>query len=223
MQVPKPGLVPGFFFVRACSRGGLSATGRASVHSSGTRSRSLILRASLPKLRHTSSPGFPMRRIVVSSLLAFCVIPAANALQNCAAGALSAPLASSQTNLSAVAPELFAHTNPLGAPSGVLAHAYDEAQSVDRVLLRMRVEACQNVAMAMPVQSVANPNDPAAYKPKTEFDNTPWRFDMTQNGKRMTADEFDAWMKSRGVRVVKGPPAVAAPAPVAAPVEPVNK
>ena len=44
--------------------------------------------------------------------------------------------------------------------------------------------------------------DPAAYKPQTAFDNTPWRFNMTQNGKRMTADEFDAWMKARGVRVV---------------------
>lgn len=164
-----------------------------------------------------------MRRIVFTSLLAFSVVPAAHALQNCAGGALAAPLSSSQTILSPVAPELFANTTPLGAPSGVLAHAYDEAQSVDRVLLRMRVQACQNVAMAMPAQSVANPNDPAAYKPKTEFDNTPWRFDMTQNGKRMTADEFDAWMKSRGVRVVKGPPAVVAPAPVAAPVEPVNK
>lgn len=164
-----------------------------------------------------------MRRIVVSSLLAFCVIPAANAVQNCAASALTAPLGSTQNKLSPVASELFAYTNPLGAPSGVLAHAYDEAQSVDRVLLRMRVQACQNVAMAMPVPNVASPNDPAAYKPKTEFDNTPWRFDMTQNGKRMTADEFDAWMKSRGVRVVKGPPAVAVPAAVAAPVEPVNK
>ena len=164
-----------------------------------------------------------MRRIVVSSLLAFCVIPAAQALQNCAGSVVAAPLSSSQTILSPVATELFANTTPLGAPSGVLAHAYDEAQSVDRVLLRMRVEACQNMAMAMPVPSVVNPNDPAAYKPKTEFDNTPWRFDMTQNGKRMTADEFDAWMKSRGVRVVKGPPAIAAPAPVVAPVEPVKK
>ena len=39
---------------------------------------------------------------------------------------------------------------------------------------------------------------------------------MTQNGKRMTADEFDAWMKSRGVRVVgrkDAPPAASEPAP----------
>lgn len=166
-----------------------------------------------------------MRRFVVSSLLAFAAIPGANALPNCTGSAVPPPLSSTQTLLSPVAPELATNTTPLGAPSGVLAHAYDEAQSVDRVLLRLRVQACQNVAMAMPAQSVANPNDPAAYKPKTAFDNTPWRFDMTQNGKRMTADEFDAWMKSRGVRVVKGVPAAATPAPpVAAPAaEPVKK
>jgi hypothetical protein len=58
-------------------------------------------------------------------------------------------------------------------------------------------------------------NDPAAYKPKTQFDNSPWRFDMNQGGKRMTADEFDAWMKSRGVRVVKAKPAAAVAAPAA--------
>ncbi|WP_394539749.1 septal ring lytic transglycosylase RlpA family protein [Lysobacter enzymogenes] len=38
-----------------------------------------------------------------------------------------------------------------------------------------------------------------------------YRFDMMQNGKSMTADEFDAWMKSRQVRVATGQP-VAPPA-----------
>lgn len=51
--------------------------------------------------------------------------------------------------------------------------------------------------------------DAADYKPKTEHDNTPYRFNMEQNGKRMTADEFDAWMKARGVRVATGKPATA--------------
>ncbi|GAB3731815.1 hypothetical protein GCM10028862_12260 [Luteimonas pelagia] len=46
--------------------------------------------------------------------------------------------------------------------------------------------------------------DPASYQPKTEFDNTPWRFNMEQDGKRMTADEFTAWMEARGVRVARG-------------------
>lgn len=43
-----------------------------------------------------------------------------------------------------------------------------------------------------------------AYVPKTKDDNTPWRFDMNQNGKRMTSVEFDAWMKAKGIRVATG-------------------
>lgn len=37
--------------------------------------------------------------------------------------------------------------------------------------------------------------------------DTGYRFDMRQNGKVMSADEFDAWMKSRRVRVATGKPA----------------
>jgi hypothetical protein len=55
----------------------------------------------------------------------------------------------------------------------------------------------------------------AAYVPLTKDDNTPWRFDMSQNGKRMTAAEFDAWMKAKGIRVATGKPGTAA-APTAA-------
>ena len=39
---------------------------------------------------------------------------------------------------------------------------------------------------------------------------------MNQNGKRMTADEFTAWMKAKGVRVAKGAAPVAVPATVSA-------
>jgi len=35
------------------------------------------------------------------------------------------------------------------------------------------------------------------------------RFLMTQNGRQMTADDFDAWMKARGLRVAKGAPEAA--------------
>ncbi len=52
--------------------------------------------------------------------------------------------------------------------------------------------------------------DPNTYKPRTEHDNTPYRFNMHQEGRQMTADEFDAWMKARGVRVARG---AGAPAP----------
>jgi OOP family OmpA-OmpF porin len=48
--------------------------------------------------------------------------------------------------------------------------------------------------------------DPKTYVPKTEHDNTPWRFNMTQGGKSMTAEEFDQWLKQRGVRVATGKP-----------------
>ena len=58
----------------------------------------------------------------------------------------------------------------------------------------------------MPAPGSVSPDDPAAYKPRTEFDNTPWRFNMSQNGKKMTADEFSAWMKASGVRVARGAP-----------------
>ena len=125
--------------------------------------------------------------------------------------------------LAAISPEFATPSYLLGAQSGVLAHAYDESQSVDEVLLRLRAEGCRSVAMAVPAPSVLDPNDPSVYKPKTAFDNTPWRFDMNQNGKRMTADEFDAWMKTRGVRVARGttpvPPAAgnASAVPGAAP------
>jgi len=38
----------------------------------------------------------------------------------------------------------------------------------------------------------------SAYVKQTEFDNTPYRFNMTQDGKRMSADDFDAWLKANG-------------------------
>lgn len=47
---------------------------------------------------------------------------------------------------------------------------------------------------------------PGTYVPQTKYDNTPHRFNMTQDGKRMSADDFDAWMRSRGYRVAKGAP-----------------
>ena len=52
------------------------------------------------------------------------------------------------------------------------------------------------------------PTDPATYVPKTEHDNTPWRFNMQEGGQSMSADKFDDWMKQRGVRVATGKPAI---------------
>ena len=124
------------------------------------------------------------------------------------------------TLLAPASPELSAPMHQLGAPTGVLAQAFDETLAVDNVLLRLRLENCRAVAQSVPASTPALPSstEPAAYKPKTQFDNAPWRFEMSQNGKRMTAEEFDAWMKARGVRVAKGAPgATTAPAPAVKP------
>ncbi len=74
---------------------------------------------------------------------------------------------------------------------------------------------------AVPAPS-STPAAAPAYQPKTQHDNSPWRFDMSQNGRRMTADEFDAWMKAKGIRVATGKPGAAAAtaAPVTAPAAP---
>ena len=152
--------------------------------------------------------GIPMyRSLVVVPLLIVSGWAHAQSI-NCSMASVPQAVPQRPTLLAPISSELTAPGSQLGSPSGVLSQAYDEAQSVDQVLLRLRIEGCQNVAKAIPAPSALDPNDPAAYKPKTEFDNTPWRFDMSQNGKRMTADEFDAWMKSRGVRVVGRNPVV---------------
>lgn len=46
--------------------------------------------------------------------------------------------------------------------------------------------------------------------------DTGYRFDMQQDGKVMSADEFDAWMQSRRVRVATGKPGKPDPQPVSA-------
>ena len=147
-----------------------------------------------------------MRRAAIAISLMFVAASAqAQVPSQCAS--LSQAMPVQPTVFAPVAEELVTPRHQLGAPSGVLAQAFDEALSVDQVLLRIRIEACTATAMATPPASPGTlpaSTDPAAYKPQTQYDNTPWRFDMNQNGKRMTADEFSAWMEARGVRVAKG-------------------
>lgn len=50
-------------------------------------------------------------------------------------------------------------------------------------------------------------------KPRAQQPADANRFYMEQNGKRMSAEEFDAWMKSRGIRVATGKPTKAAGTP----------
>lgn len=168
------------------------------------------------------------RMLTAVSLLMLAGVAQAQST-NCAMLGTPNALPVNPTVLPALAPELTAPSHQLGAPTGVLAQAFDETQAIDNVLFRLRLEGCRSVANALPAPSpgavpAAAPGaapaggtiiDAATYKPQTQFDNTPWRFDMNQNGKRMTAEEFDQWMKARGVRVAKGngtAPATATPA-----------
>ena len=141
-------------------------------------------------------------------LLASLAVPGLAQAVDCSQLPVQQP---AQPNLIApVAGELAMVYNQLGAPGGVLAEAYNQSQSVDQVLLRIRSESCSNLATVTPAPGVIDSDNPAVYKPRTEFDNAPWRFNMNQNGKNMTADEFTAWMKARGVRVARGRAAPAA-------------
>lgn len=156
------------------------------------------------------------RSLSVLLLLASPSIVHAGSANSACGSAMQQGMPVRPTILAPLAIELSPASTQLGNSASVLGQAFDEALSVDSVLLRIKLEGCQATAYATPAGSVVKAGDPAAYKPRTEFDNTPWRFNMTQNGKNMTAEEFDAWMKSRGVRVAKG----AAPAAVGPAVTP---
>ena len=89
-----------------------------------------------------------------------------------------------------------------------------------------------SVAVAAPVPGPASTTTPVAVVAGTVPPASDYRFDMRADGRAMTADEFDAWMRARRVRIATGVPgkpdpefnaAAAAPAPQAsaAPVTPI--
>ena len=147
--------------------------------------------------------------MIRSALLTFLALPAAFAASPAMASspacdtAAAAPLPASVP-----APEM-KHSAPAPA-SCVNVQAF-----VDRA---RRPAAAPTAAAARPTASAPASGSQGAYVPKTQHDNTPWRFDMNQNGRRMTAEEFDAWMKAKGIRVATGKPGTSAPA--AAPAAP---
>jgi len=57
---------------------------------------------------------------------------------------------------------------------------------------------CGQALMAVVAEIAAPASD---YVKQTEFDNTPYRFNMIQDGKRMSADDFDAWLRANGYSV----------------------
>jgi hypothetical protein len=89
-----------------------------------------------------------------------------------------------------------------------LRQASSKGATVEVVLSRVQHQECLAIASA------------AANAPKPVQGGGSYRFNMTQGGKRMTADEFDAWMKAQGVRVVKSPARAEVPTAVAQPAPP---
>ena len=89
---------------------------------------------------------------------------------------------------------------------GVLAS--NRKSAADTAMDRLVEQLPQALASAGPVDPPAQPE--AA---KTPLADTRYRFDMRQDGKVMSADEFDAWMQSRRVRVATGKPGKPDPAP----------
>ncbi|HYE86565.1 MAG TPA: hypothetical protein VEA16_09435 [Vicinamibacterales bacterium] len=80
---------------------------------------------------------------------------------------------------------------PAQAPGHPLVAQSAELLTVDDVLARER-------AAAQPPAT----DEFAGYQKQTEFDNTPYRFNM-KPGQKLSAAEFDAWMKARGIHIVR--------------------
>lgn len=152
-----------------------------------------------------------MSRVLLTLLIAGFGAPALVQAGSCD-GVAAPPLPLRPTAVPAVSAELASVGSQVGAPNGLLAQASNEAQSVDRIVLRLRVEGCRQFAVASPPAAGIDPA--VGYQKKTQFDNTPYRFNAE---KGFTAVEFDAWMQARGIRIATGKPAAVQPATTPAP------
>ncbi|GAB3744070.1 hypothetical protein [Lysobacter olei] len=85
--------------------------------------------------------------------------------------------------------------NGSGAAGGLLAQAYAQHSRATQALTNPVIGCGQVTA------EKATPKS----RPRTRGRDAN-RFYMEQNGKKMTARDFDAWMKSRGIRVATGKP-----------------
>ena len=86
--------------------------------------------------------------------------------------------------------------------------------ALDRIVAALPI-ASANAGERPPAAASAVPANEAMPAP-----GGPWRFDMRQDGKTMTADEFEAWMKARQVQVATGKPAAGGTKVVNAPRRP---
>ncbi len=101
--------------------------------------------------------------------------------------------------------EVRALTPEEAQPTFVVKQPRAEASAMDRLVDRLP-------------EALADAGRVAAAPPKPVVDangDQHYRFDMRQDGRVMQAEEFDAWMKSRRVRVATGKPGTPDPLPTA--------
>lgn len=130
--------------------------------------------------------------------LAMAIAGPGAALASCEIESVRQALPVRDAGIAPISSELAGGPRTPGFVAGVFAPSASEALALDLVLLRQRLSGCVI-------------DEFAGYAPRTEFDNTPWRFNAGGDGRNFDADEFDAWMKQRGVRIAKGKTAVEAP------------
>src|SRR3546814_7949992 len=104
-----------------------------------------------------------MRKTAVF-LLCLMVVPGfAHAAVDCSSTTVPQAAPLRPTVIASVSSELAASAYQLGTQVRVLSPEYDESQSADQVLLRLRTEGCQNIANAIPSPRALDPDDPPAY------------------------------------------------------------
>lgn len=89
-----------------------------------------------------------------------------------------------------------------GAAHVLMASAFDASPAKSEPSIRL--DGTLEAAKAK--KKAAKTTAKAAAAPAAQPTDTSKRFNMTQDGKRMTADDFDAWMKKNGYRVATGAP-----------------
>jgi rare lipoprotein A len=97
----------------------------------------------------------------------------------------------------AVAPSTATTTTTTPAPSAI--DTFIEALPIGSASAGERRSDATSIASTTP--STAAASAATAASGGSDLD---WRFDMRQDGRAMTADEFDAWMKARRARVATG-------------------
>lgn len=98
-----------------------------------------------------------------------------------------------------------------GAEGVLMTTALDASHPAEQPLVRASgvMEAANRKSLKAAGAKSASATPASSSPAPVRVGETSKRFNMTQDGKRMTADDFDAWMKKNGYRVATGAPAAA--------------